>query len=318
MFSQFVALVFSGDFQELKRKAKKAVHQIRTSRRVANWRPETVLTPTKSLIGPKPQEVGAFIHVYYPEYLPRIEKILDCYSTAFPNVVFNFSCTDASINSSLVDLSKRFPNVGSVRQSVNRGRNFGPMLFSFQDEILEFRFVIHVHTKKSLHVDKSTGENWANLLWVNLLENLDVFQNNLDLLRQNENATLLYPVDLQLFPPGNFDWAGSKAHVPPEFVESQEGRLLDVERFPFPIGGMFMASSFGLEKSLLFRRWSPEDFPAELGQVDGTVQHALERLVGCVSWRGGSLPNQQIVFFPSLNAYTSDSSFCQADLSPET
>jgi lipopolysaccharide biosynthesis protein len=313
MLVQVFSLIAKGEFSELKRKTAKAFHQSRTRRRVSKWRPRSILTPPKLGYAPQAREVGVFVHVYYSDFLPRIQNLLATYAEAFPNVVFNFTSTNADTHSSLVGLAQRYSNVGLVRQSVNRGRNFGPLLVDFQDEIPKFRFIVHIHTKKSLHAEKGLGEKWTDLLWGNLLENLNVFENNLALLREVESATLLYPIDLELFHPNNFSWAGAKGHLPAEIAQSPDAKFLSVERFPFPIGGMFMASSSGLKKSLLTRRWTLDDFPDELEQVDGTVHHALERIIGCLSWKAGAHPNEQIVFIPSLDAYTNDPSFCTAD-----
>jgi lipopolysaccharide biosynthesis protein len=303
-----------GETASLRRKFKFAFDQLIKKLRVSPWRPKTFVTPARLVQAPRPQEVGVFVHVYYAHYLPRIKKILARYARAFPNVVFHFTSTDDEVHSNLIDLSKEFSNVGLVRLCLNRGRNFGPLLVAFQDEIPKFKFIIHLHTKKSLHADKVLVKRWANLLWGNLLENLEVFKNNLSLLRGDERLTLLYPIDLKLFPPHYFTWGRSLENIPLEAVRSSAQKPLDVDRFPFPIGGMFMASSVGLAESLLFRRWSPEDFPEELGQTDATIQHALERLIGYLSWKGGNSPNEQIVFLPRYGAYTTDCSFCSADL----
>ena len=308
------SLIKRGDIGQLKNKVLVAASQILRRHRVSQWRPSSLLTPAKLVYPPRHQEVGVFVHVYYSQYLPRIEKILAVYATTFPNVTFNFTSTDAKLHSSLLDLANQYSNVGLVRLCINRGRNFGPLLVSFQDEIKKFEYIVHVHTKLSLHANKKVGEKWADLLWGNLVENLDIFQNNLSLFREDRNFSLLYPIDLKLFPPSNFTWAHSREHVPTELAKASEGKSLEADRVPFPIGGMFMASSKGLTKSLLTRRWSTEDFPEELGQTDGTVQHALERVIGYLSWKGGAYPKEHIVLFPTLGAYTSDTSFCLADL----
>jgi lipopolysaccharide biosynthesis protein len=52
-----------------------------------------------------------------------------------------------------------------------------------------------------------------------------------------------------------------------------------MEPFSFPAGGMFAARTDSV-KQLFEHQWKFEDFPLEMGQVDGQTHHMIERLFG--------------------------------------
>ena len=54
----------------------------------------------------------------------------------------------------------------------------------------------------------------------------------------------------------------------------------------FPVGSMFWARSAAL-KPLLDLDLQPQHFPPEAGQVDGTLAHAIERMLGVTCRAGG-------------------------------
>jgi lipopolysaccharide biosynthesis protein len=81
----------------------------------------------------------------------------------------------------------------------------------------------------------------------------------------------------------------------------------DSKRFAYPAGGMFLARTKSL-KPLLELKWTADDFPAELSQMDGTTQHALERLVGLVPSLTGF---SHLIFDSQENSFTLDESFVE-------
>lgn len=280
--------------------------------RVSSWRPHSRIEETVETSNPKQKEVGVFIHVYYEDYLPRLNKVIAEFEEHLPHVEFFFASPKEDIVQALQNTKTRNSNVSKVVLSENRGRNFGPLFVEFPMEIREFDFMVHVHTKKSLHQRTEYAKEWSDLLWNNLLENRDVFLENLEAMRGNLQAQLLYPVDLELQHPTCYGWKQARIQEIPDlddelFLIREEGR-----RFPFPIGGMFMARSTWLNSVFLRRKWSYADFPEEKGQIDLTTQHMIERLLG-VAKTSVESNLTQIAFFPGLNLRTTDTSFVYSD-----
>jgi lipopolysaccharide biosynthesis protein len=170
---------------------------------------------------------------------------------------------------------------GEVRLTENRGRNFAPLLVEFSDEVLKNDFLLHVHSKRSNHAGQDIGTQWMSR-GANLLLQPTNIERTLNLFGQMQNAALVYPACFDLLRKINFRWGTSK-RVTKRFFEGRKG----FEKIPwkgpidFPAGGMF-AVRVSAVKEIFEIDWKYSDFPPELGQLDGTLQHGLERMLGAL------------------------------------
>lgn len=259
------------------------IHEI--GRRV--WRQFLSFSSDKSVWDPAPyhQEaeqgspsnlrVGYFIHIFHPEYLLRVKGLVE--RAAFAD--FYFTTPEGSIARELRDLAKTNVNVKDVRTSLNAGRNFGPLLVEYSDAMGDYELVIHLHSKRSTHMSESDGARWAQESWRLFDPDFQYLRPLLSALGSNKKIGIAYPVDLSITPRSSFDWGhnfrwaaalGLEVKLPPKRSS-----------FMFPAGGMFVARPDAIAP-ILKRRFAYADFPQELGQLDGTTQHAIERLMGIV------------------------------------
>lgn len=170
-----------------------------------------------------------------------------------------------------------------VRAFPNRGRDIGPLLTAFADVITRNYDVIgHLHGKRSLFAaDALMGETWREFLWQNLLGDLYPMM-DLILARfaADDRLGMIFPDDPHL--PDwdrNLDLAtdlavrmGMKEPLPPFF--------------DFPVGTMFWARTHAL-KPLIDLRLDWHDYPEEPLPIDGTILHAIERLLPFVARHAG-------------------------------
>ncbi len=220
-----------------------------------------------------PGRVAVFCHVYYAELLPEFIR-------AFKNIPFKFdllvTTPHAEIRDSLEStLRQHFPRSKvTVRVVENRGRDIGPMLLHFREELLKYEYLCRVHTKKSLHADGAM-EGWREYLLSGLLGSERVIDDIFKLFREHPDVGIVYPRTFYKLPYWVHTWLENR-HVGNALL----GRLGIKERpigyFDFPAGSMFWARVKALEP-LLRHRFQPEDFPQEAGQNDGTLAHAIER-----------------------------------------
>jgi hypothetical protein len=160
-----------------------------------------------------------------------------------------------------------------VRVMPNRGRDIGPFLSGYGPKILRnYDVVGHFHGKRSLGVHPTLGETWREFLWQHLLGDFyPMMDTILALFASDERLGLVFAEEPHLTDWGNNLEIAQKlaskagfAHLPP-FLE-------------YPVGTMFWLRPQALAPILsLNLDWA--DYPEEPIANDGTVIHALERLI---------------------------------------
>jgi FMN phosphatase YigB (HAD superfamily) len=226
--------------------------------------------------------IAIHLHIFYRDYLKRFFDLLS-------NVRFEFDLLISTPFEDIEESSRLFydlPNVRLVecRVGENRGRNFGPMLVDFREDLQEYDFVLHLHSKKSLYSgDEQAG--WASYAHTFLLGDHHVVYRHLQLMQKDPTVGLLALTPFHKLP----HWANHTLKNR-QSVGDLADRLGFEPEFGFhsyPVGGMFWMRPSSL-KALLDYPWSYSDFPVEEGQTDGTPQHALERCIGSVCRSSGS------------------------------
>ena len=166
-----------------------------------------------------------------------------------------------------------------VRVVPNRGRDIAPMLVTFREEILALDVFAHVHTKKSLYTG-GDQHGWRRYLLDGLLGSTDGIARHLGRFQADPQLGILYPESFPGVPAWAHTWLsnlgacrelGGRLGIPVE-----PGRYFD-----FPAGSMFWGRVEAL-RPLFDLGLEYEDFPEERGQTDGTLQHAVERLLVAV------------------------------------
>jgi lipopolysaccharide biosynthesis protein len=160
----------------------------------------------------------------------------------------------------------------------NRGRDIAPKLVSFADVYSRFEYVLHVHSKRSIHDPRLHG--WGEFLLENLVGSADIVGSIFEIFARFPNVGL---VSSQHFEPLRFGlgW-GDNFELAKNLAARMGVTISRAGRLDFPSGSMFWARTAAL-RPLLDLRLETDDFPPELGQLDGTLAHAIERLYyfGC-------------------------------------
>jgi hypothetical protein len=223
--------------------------------------------------------IAVFVHIFYTELATDIAGALANIPVGFDL----FISTDSEQKK--IELDRQFRSLGFdnfvIRVFPNRGRDIAPFLIGFRDEIRRYDIVSHVHSKKSNHDDILFG--WREYTFRQLFGSRAIVSSILYAL-QSGHVDLVFPDHfgpvVQSLNYG-FDYELMKALLARTGISFSKDILLE-----FPSGSMFWARSKALAP-LLALNLKFDDFPQELGQIDGTLAHAIERSIAFLTENAG-------------------------------
>lgn len=229
-----------------------------------------------SLIGP----IAVVVHAYYVELLEDLIPLL----LNLPGKFDLFVSVKSDEDRALVD--SRYRTIVEPRGTLqcrtfpNRGRNFGPMFAGFSREIVRYKYVLHLHTKRSLY----TGEEqvgWRNSLYNGLVGSKALAEIVLSQFEQDGKIGVIAGPSSPHMPYWAHHWLANSHHGRSILSRLNLDPALAEGYIDYPVGGMFWARVDAI-RPLLDLGMAFEDFDQEAGQTDGTLAHAIERLISIV------------------------------------
>jgi glycosyltransferase involved in cell wall biosynthesis len=215
------------------------------------------------------------VHAYYPDLF---DAFLGCLAS-------NRSSCDLFVSTAgkkeLEWLQKRVQayDKGEVHLSIvpNRGRDLRPFLTEYNFLDGRYDLVGHVHCKKSLHFGTQLGELWRQFLWRSLLgpdhPMMDVIARNFE---TDPTLGLVFPDD-----PNLVGWRRNK-QLATHLARRMGMNIQFPDAFEFPVGSMFWCRPAAL-RPLFELGLSWDNYPPEPLPIDGTMLHAIERLLPFVA-----------------------------------
>ena len=256
------------------------LHWLQAGQPDGPWR-QPLITPND----PRPAAteapvVGVHLHVHYPELLEPILAGLR-HNRLEPHLVISVSDPDLERDLGL-QLARQGLELLAFRCVPNRGRDLGPLLDGI-GALLEQHTSIyaHLHTKRSPAVAAAVVERWRRFLLDQLLGTAAVPMADriVARLQADPGLGLVFPDD-----PAAIGWDANRPAA--EALADRLGLGALPEQIQVPVGSMFWARR-GALTALYNLNWGPETLPPEPLPHDGTVLHALERLLPLVSAQAG-------------------------------
>lgn len=219
--------------------------------------------------------VAVHLHLYYRDMVDDCIRYMAHIPVRFDLFV---SVPDKGpLESERKRFQKALPNLGQVviEPVPNRGRDMAPLIVQFGQRLSEYDIIAHFHTKKSLHSGHHHG--WFEALMEVLCGSPGGVDQILTLL-VHQQGRVVYPAGNKV---GYWDPSGWRDNLELARRLLLLDGLFDVDDFPFvefSQGSMFWARAECL-RPLLTLPLTFRDFPAEPIEPDGTLAHALERLI---------------------------------------
>ena len=245
------------------------------------WRYEVLTSeePRQSVVRPETR-IALHIHVYYPDLLPDMLTRLNK-NRVRPDLFISLpnELTRGEVQGALRSYSGK---VIEIQVVPNRGRDIGPFLTAFGATFVEnYNVVGHLHTKRTANIqDGQMGEDWRLFLLENLLGGKS---NMADIILErmmfDPSIGIIFPDDPYLV-----GWDKNRRYA------EELGRQLGLDSLPnnflFPVGTMFWARVGALTPIFdIGLEW--QDYPIEPLPDDGSILHALERLLPFVVSKQG-------------------------------
>lgn len=216
--------------------------------------------------------VAVAVHVFYPELWDELVAQLANLQEPFDLYV---SLVGGHSHQLAEPIRQRFVDA-AVKVVPNRGRDIaGFLAFVAAGELSGYRAVLKLHTKRSHH--RVDGDEWRQALWHGLLPSPEGVRILVDRL-------LVEPDVGCIVPRGNV--------LDGSFLGSSVGRMSEllvrggwdrtVSEVEFAAGSMYWLDGRVIEALRALSIHPVRDFEPEVGQVDGTTAHAVERLVGAL------------------------------------
>lgn len=233
--------------------------------------------------------IAATAHIFYEDFLDDFFRFL---SKTPPGFTWFITTPNLII---FDRIHKEIDNIGieaNLALTPNKGRNFGPLLVEYGKQLKNFDYIFHLHSKKSTHARAAISNLWDQAMtkqmldWGNVIRAIEFFLHA-------DQIGLIYPDVSMFIRKINFRWGTNlnALRESPQLLELVRGQEKDMF-VHFPPGGMFLARTSPLIQ-LLSIKWNYGMFPEEKMQLDGTLQHGIERLIGFLIQKAGL---QQVVF----------------------
>ena len=218
--------------------------------------------------------IAVQVHLYYEDLINEIINKTN-------NIPYKFDLYITIINDSIYSNIKNYINKYSNANKFeiliveNKGRDVLPFLTQMKNRFKKYKYICHIHSKKSITVPK-IGFLWRKYLFNNLLGNIHVVSEIINDFEQNKKLGFIFPETFYNILKQSFiisnatkfwvNYLSSKL-----FKNYERGKLIN-----FPAGNMFWAKIKAIFQLFLYD-FSGE-FPDEDNQTNDTIMHGIERI----------------------------------------
>ena len=248
------------------------VHYIRSGAPAGDWN-FPIISPNDSHKQNKEMvKIALHLHIFYPQMAEEIiSRVLN--AKIKPDLFISVT-SEESRQCVLSLLDVKYNGNYKIRITPNRGRDLGSFLTEFKNEIEKYDITGHFHTKVSPHLlNRGEAACWYRFLMENMLGGIaPMLDRVIDSMSADQKLGLVFPDD-----PHVFGWDNNYNNA--LFLAQRMNIHSPLpEHFNFPVGTMFWARTAAL--SPLFElnlNWN--EYPVEPIDHDGTILHAIERLI---------------------------------------
>ncbi len=256
------------------------VHYLQNGKPKGVWKNCLITPESNGGNSNRKAKTALHIHIHYPELAREIiHGIL--YNKIRPELYITYNKKEM-VQKITMEFEAAGLKIRELIETPNKGRDIGPLITCLGKHF-ESNYDIygHIHTKKSELIGKSNSNRWRRFLIANLLGTRKAAMADIivEELYKIERLGVVFPED-----PTCIGWCNNKK------IAMLIGKKIGInslpDNFEFPVGNMFWAKSGALTE-LYDTGYQWEDYPSEPIGYDGTMLHAIERLIPMIAERAG-------------------------------
>jgi lipopolysaccharide biosynthesis protein len=225
--------------------------------------------------------IAVVAHIYYEETCPDIAQALQALQEPF-DLLITTTPDKLALITALVTPQFAQAEIHAVD---NKGRDIRPFI-AVLPLLLErqYQAVLKLHSKKSLH--RGDGDLWRQTLITQLLPSGSELPHMINSLHEYPALGLIAPqgnvLNVQRYIGSNQAWVEKLV-----FELGESASWLKQTQPWFAAGTMFWFKPQSVQSLLHCPSIQQDAFETEKGQIDGTLAHAVERVLGCATLANG-------------------------------
>ena len=218
--------------------------------------------------------IGVHLHLYYEDLVDEFCKYLDNIPELFDIYI---SCKEGAHKGRIRSRVKKINHVRKIviKETINRGRDIAPFYVMFRDDLLKYDYLLHIHSKKSLYSGAEKSE-WRKNGIEGVLKSEAIVARMLAIFDDNDDIGMIHGDKTEQLSIIALHWL---KNIPRgrELLQRLGIEFQD-RMFQYPIGSFFWVKKDAV-KPIFDLNLTYNDFDEESGQIDGTLAHALDRVV---------------------------------------
>jgi GT2 family glycosyltransferase len=221
--------------------------------------------------------LAVHLHLYYIDLADEFKRYIDKIPFLYDLYI------SVPIGVDKTRIYESFKNLGYLNELIieevqNIGRDVAPMLTQFGLRLRKYKYLCHLHSKKSEYDSDMNG--WREYLCNSLLGDSESINKIISTFENNLKCNLIYPENYIYLEPRKYSWSENK-YMGKKILKKLKIQAPVSEYFDYPAGNMFWVR---IESILpLLNIFNIYEFGPEDGKTDGTMAHALERVIAIVA-----------------------------------
>lgn len=233
------------------------------------------------------QKCAVLIHLYY---IDTIEFYMNYVKNIPEEIDVIFTYSDERLKDKIIGCLKGKRKNYIFVEKENRGRDISALLVAGREVIMQYEYICFLHDKKEKNeMRKKDNSEWVYSLWENMISSKEYITNIIHLFQEKKELGLLVPpllINKQVSHAYVNHWLNNFDVTKKLAYDLNIKSDIDSKKSPITLGTVFWCKTDAVRK-MLEKQWKYEDFDDEPRKDDGTISHAVERILAFLAQDAG-------------------------------